>query len=69
VKDSPLRFSGRRTSERRLLPSRRRGLDRRYQQTPVSVERRGGARRLVADRRNWTERRADPGRRFRSNGR
>ncbi len=56
--DAPHWFPDHRKGERRLLPSRRSGLDRRYQvMTPV-VERRGaGERRLLADRRSWTERR------------
>ena len=47
-------------ANRRLLPSRRSGLDRRYQGMTAAVERRGaGERRVLADRRSWTERRPE----------
>jgi len=56
--DAPHWFPDHREGERRLLPSRRSGLDRRYQSMPPTVERRGaGERRVPADRRTWTERR------------
>ena len=56
--DAPHWFPDHREGERRLLPSRRSGLDRRYQSMPPTVERRGaGERRVLADRRTWTERR------------
>ena len=56
--DPPHWFPDHREGERRLLPSRRSGLDRRYQSMPPMVERRGvGERRVRADRRTWTERR------------
>src|SRR2546428_8519296 len=56
--DSTLSFPERRVAERRGLPSRRSGLDRRDQRISVPLERRGGGeRRSVADRRSWTERR------------
>ncbi len=56
--DSTLSFPDRRVAERRGLPSRRSGLDRRDQSIAVPLERRGGGeRRIVADRRSWTERR------------
>ncbi len=58
--DAPHWFPNHREGERRLLPSRRSGLDRRYQSMPPTVERRGaGERRVQADRRNSTERRQD----------
>jgi hypothetical protein len=56
--DAPHWFPDHREGERRLLPSRRTGLDRRYQSMTPAVERRGaGERRVVADRRRGTERR------------
>jgi hypothetical protein len=56
--DAPHWFPDHREVERRLLPSRRSGLDRRYQGMPPTVERRGaGERRVLADRRTWAERR------------
>ena len=56
--DAPHWFPDHREGERRLLPSRRNGLDRRYQTMPPTVERRrAGERRVLADRRTWTERR------------
>src|SRR5439155_24889663 len=56
--DAPHWFPDHREGERRLLPSRRSGLDRRYQSMPRTVERRGaGERRVRADRRTRTERR------------
>jgi hypothetical protein len=56
--DAPHWFPDHRERERRLLPSRRSGLDRRYQSTTPAVERRRAAeRRVLADRRSWTERR------------
>src|SRR5204863_2166257 len=56
--DAPHWFPDHREGERRLLPSRRNGLDRRYQSMPPTVERRrAGERRVLADRRTWTERR------------
>jgi hypothetical protein len=56
--DAPHRFPDNREGERRLLPSRRSGLDRRYQSMPPTVERRGASeRRVLVDRRSWTERR------------
>src|SRR3989449_2616410 len=56
--DSTLSFPDRRVAERRGLPSQRSGLDRRAQRISVPLEhRRGGERRIVADRRSWTERR------------
>ena len=56
--DAPHWFPDRREGERRLLPSRRSGLDRRFQCITPAVERRGaGERRVLADRRSWTERR------------
>ena len=56
--DAPHWFPDHREGERRLLPSRRSGLDRRYQSMPPMVERRGaGERRVRPDRRTWTERR------------
>ena len=58
--DAPHWFPGHREGERRLLPSRRSGLDRRYRTMPPTVERRGaGERRVLADRRRGTERRQD----------
>ena len=55
--DAPHWFPDHREGERRLLPSRRSGLDRRYQSLPP-VERRGaGERRVLGDRRRGTERR------------
>ncbi len=51
-------FPDHRGGERRLLPARRTGLDRRYQSMTPAVERRGeGERRVLADRRSWMERR------------
>ncbi len=56
--DAPHWFPDHRVGERRRLPSRRSGLDRRYQSEPPTVEHRGaGERRVLADRRTWTERR------------
>ena len=56
--DAPHWFPDHREGERRLLPSRRSGLDRRYQSMPPTVERRvAGERRVLADRRTRTERR------------
>ena len=56
--DSTLSFPDRRVAERRSLPLQRSGLDRRDQSISVPLERRGGGeRRIVADRRSWTERR------------
>ncbi len=56
--DAPHWLPDHREGERRLLPSRRSGLDRRYQSMTPAVERRGaGERRVLADRRSWTERR------------
>lgn len=55
--DSTLSFPDRRVAERRGLPSRRSGLDRRDQNISVPLERRGGERRTAADPRSWTERR------------
>src|SRR5438093_12521334 len=56
--DAPHWFPDHREGERRLLPLRRSGLDRRYQSMPPTVELRGaGERRVLADRRTWTERR------------
>jgi len=56
--DAPHWFPGHREGERRLLPSRRNGLDRRYQSMAPTVERRGASeRRVLADRRTWTDRR------------
>jgi len=56
--DAPHWFPDHREGERRLLPSRRSGLDRRYQSMPPTVEHRGaGERRVLADRRTWTDRR------------
>jgi len=56
--DAPHWFPDHREGERRLLPSRRSGLDRRYQSITSTVERRGASeRRVLADRRTWTERR------------
>ena len=56
--DAPHWFPDHREGERRHLPSRRSGLDRRYQSMPPTVERRGaGERRVRGDRRTWTERR------------
>src|SRR5437899_2177089 len=56
--DAPHWFPDHREGERRLLPSRRSGLDRRYQSMAPTVERRGaGERRVLADRRTWTGRR------------
>ncbi len=58
--DAPHWFPNHREGERRLLPSRRSGLDRRYQGMTAAVERRGaGERRVLADRRRGTERRQD----------
>src|SRR3989442_6803169 len=58
--DAPHWFPDHREGERRLRPSRRSGLDRRYQGTTAAVERRrAGERRVLADRRTWTERRQD----------
>jgi hypothetical protein len=59
--DAPHWFPNHREGERRLLPSRRSGLDRRYHQGMTApVERRGaGERRVLADRRSSTERRQD----------
>src|SRR5207245_2473674 len=55
--DSTLSFPDRRVAERRGLPSRRSGLDRRDHSISVPLERRGGGeRRRVADPRSWTER-------------
>ncbi len=60
TKDAPHWFPDHREGERRLLPSRRSGLDRRYQSMPLTVERRGaGKRRVLADRRSSTERRPE----------
>ena len=51
-------FPDHREGERRLIPSRRSGLDRRYQSMTAAVERRGtGERRALADRRSGTDRR------------
>lgn len=56
--DAPHWFPDHRESERRVLPSRRSGLDRRYQSMTPAMERRGAEeRRVLADRRRWTERR------------
>ncbi len=56
--DAPHWFPDHREGARRLLPSRRSGLDRRYQSMPPTVERRrAGERRVLADRRAWTKRR------------
>src|SRR5436189_6217069 len=56
--DAPHWFPDHREGERRLLPSRRSGLDRRYQSMAPPVERRGaGERRVLDDRRTWTDRR------------
>src|SRR5205809_7281047 len=56
--DAPHGFPDHREGERRPLPSRRSGLDRRYQSMPPTVERRGaGERRVLADRRTRTARR------------
>ena len=58
--DAPHWFPDHREGERRLRPSRRSGLDRRYQSMAPTVERRGaGKRRVLADRRNSTKRRQD----------
>ncbi|HXL52151.1 MAG TPA: hypothetical protein VN945_03380 [Gemmatimonadales bacterium] len=58
--DAPHWFPDHRESERRLRPSRRSGLDRRYQDMTAAVERRGaGERRVLADRRSSTERRPE----------
>ena len=58
--DAPHWFPNHREGERRLRPSRRSGLDRRYQGMTAAVERRGaGERRVLADRRGWTERRPE----------
>src|SRR3989441_11407970 len=43
--DAPHWFPDHREGERRLLPSRRSGLDRRYQSMPPTVERRGAGER------------------------
>ena len=45
--DVPHWFPDHREGERRLLPSRRSGLDRRYQSMPPTVERRGAGERRV----------------------
>ena len=56
--DTPHWFPDHREGERRLLPSRRSGLERRYQSMTPAVQRRGaGERRVLADRRRWRERR------------
>jgi hypothetical protein len=56
--DAPHWFPDHREGERRLLPSGRSGLDRRYQSMTPAVERRGvGKRRVLAERRRGTERR------------
>ena len=56
--DAPHWFPDHREGERRLRPSRRSGLDRRYQDTTAAAERRrAGERRVLADRRRGTERR------------
>ncbi len=58
--DAPHWFPDHREGERRLRPSRRSGLDRRYQGMTAAVERRGaGERRVLADRRSSTERRPE----------
>jgi len=59
--DAPHWFPDHREGGRRLLPSRRSGLDPRYQSTPPTVERRGaGERRVLADRRGGAARRRHP---------
>jgi len=56
--DASLSLPDRRGAERRSLPSRRSGLDRRVQSMAVTLERRrGGERRTLADRHSRTERR------------
>ncbi len=55
--DSPLWFPNRRVGERRRVPSRRSGVDRRHASAPGPAEWRTGERRVVADRRSWTEQR------------
>lgn len=56
--DPTLSFPDRRVAERRGLPSRRSGLERRNESVSMLLERRGGGeRRTLADRRSWTERR------------
>src|SRR6266566_158157 len=58
--DAPHWFPDHREGERRLLPSRRSGLDRRYQSMSSGWKRRrAGERRVLADRRTWTEQRQD----------
>ena len=59
--DATLSFPDRRVADRCGLPSRRSGLARRDQRISVPLERRGGGeRRILADRRSWTERRRAP---------
>ena len=56
--DAPHWFPDHREGERRLLPLRRSGLERRYQSMTPAVERReAGERRVLADRRRRRERR------------
>jgi hypothetical protein len=56
--DSPMWLSDRRVGERRHLLLRRSGVDRRFESIPIPVDhRREGARRVLSDRRGWTERR------------
>lgn len=56
--DSPLWRPDRRIGERRHLLLRRSGVDRRFESILIPVEHRtGAARRVLSDRRGWTERR------------
>ncbi len=55
--DFPLWFPNRRVGERRRVPSRRTGVDRRHVSAPGPAEWRRGERRVLADRRCRTERR------------
>ena len=53
--DSPLWFPDRRVGQRRGVPSRRSGVDRRHASVPGLAEWRRGERRVLADRRRGTE--------------
>ena len=55
--DSPLWFPNRRVGERRRVPSRRSGVDRRHARVLGPADWRRGERRVLADRRRGTERR------------